>query len=85
MHRHSQACWLAVQIFTGYLGKGDKETFAYGMATMGEPYYVIPTPPASLGTKGEAVLLLALAGLLTTVRVFGYAWEAGKGGTYDGC
>ncbi len=45
-----------LQVFTGYLGKGDKETFAYGMAAMGEPYYVIPTPPGSLGTHGERLV-----------------------------
>jgi len=41
------------EIFTCFLGKGDKETFAYAMAAVKEPYYVISSPPASLGTTGE--------------------------------
>jgi hypothetical protein len=44
---------LRYEVFTCFLGKGDKETFAYGMAAAREPYYVITTPPGSLGTTGE--------------------------------
>ncbi len=41
------------EVFTCFLGKGDKETFAYGMAAAREPYYVITSPPSTLGTTGE--------------------------------
>ena len=41
------------EVFTCFLGKGDKETFAYGMAVAREPYYVITTAPAAVGTTGE--------------------------------
>ncbi|KIZ05690.1 hypothetical protein MNEG_2267 [Monoraphidium neglectum] len=43
------------EVFTCFLGKGDKETFAYGMAAAREPYYVITTPPGSLGTTGTSM------------------------------
>ncbi|GBF93077.1 hypothetical protein Rsub_05688 [Raphidocelis subcapitata] len=43
------------EIFTCFLGKGDKETFAYGMAVAREPYYVITTAPAAIGTTGTSM------------------------------
>lgn len=42
------------EVFTCFLGKGDKETFAYGMATAKEAYHMIETPPGSVGTVGES-------------------------------
>jgi len=41
------------EVFTCFLGKGDKETFAYAMAAVKEAYHVVPSPPGSLGTTGE--------------------------------
>ncbi|GBF98544.1 pantothenate synthetase [Raphidocelis subcapitata] len=43
------------EVFTCFLGKGDKETFAYGMAAAGEEFYVMPAPPAALGTTGTSM------------------------------
>jgi hypothetical protein len=43
-------------MFTCYLGKGDKETFAYAMAAVGEPYATVRTPPRAIGTTGVACL-----------------------------
>lgn len=39
-------------MFTCYLGKGDKETFAYAMMSVGEPYTLVETPPRAIGTTG---------------------------------
>jgi len=50
-HQHPQK-HIRYEIFTCFLGKGDKETFAYGMAAVKESYYVIPTAPGSVGTMG---------------------------------
>jgi len=33
------------EMLTCYLGKGDKETFAYGMMAVGEPFSLVLTPP----------------------------------------
>eukprot|EP00877_Chromochloris_zofingiensis_P001671 jgi/Chrzof1/11504/UNPLg00437.t1 len=44
------------EIFTCFLGKGDKETFAYGMAAAGETYSVVDIPPGSLGTTGTSMM-----------------------------
>jgi hypothetical protein len=41
------------EVLTCFLGKGDKETFAYGMLAMREPFYAVPTAPRPLGTTGE--------------------------------
>ena len=46
---------LYYEVLTCYLGKGDKETFAYAMAAAGEPYSAIPHPPAALGTTGTSM------------------------------
>ena len=45
------------EVFTCFLGKGDKETFAYGMAAAKEEYHVVQRPPGSLGTVGERARL----------------------------
>lgn len=50
-------CWLILhllryEMFTCYLGKGDKETFAYALMSAGEPYTMIRTPPRAIGTTG---------------------------------
>lgn len=44
------------EMFTCYLGKGDKETFAYAMAAVGEPYTLVRTPPRAIGTTGEPLM-----------------------------
>jgi hypothetical protein len=43
-------------MFTCYLGKGDKETFAYAFMAVGEPYTLIKTPPRAIGTTGKATV-----------------------------
>ncbi|KAI8468938.1 MAG: mannosyltransferase putative-domain-containing protein [Monoraphidium minutum] len=43
------------EVFTCFLGKGDKETFAYGMAAAREPSYVMPMGPGALGTTGTSM------------------------------
>lgn len=40
------------EMFTCYLGKGDKETFAYAFMSVGEPYSLVRTPPRAIGTMG---------------------------------
>lgn len=40
-------------MFTCYLGKGDKETFAYAFMAVGEPYTLVETPPRAIGTTGR--------------------------------
>lgn len=43
-------------MFTCYLGKGDKETFAYAFMSVGEPYSLVRTPPRAIGTTGMCEL-----------------------------
>lgn len=52
LNAHAQ---LYYEVFTCYLGKGDKETFAYALAAAGEPYSVVGVPPAALGTTGTSM------------------------------
>ncbi|GFR52395.1 hypothetical protein Agub_g14905 [Astrephomene gubernaculifera] len=39
------------ELLTCYVGKGDKETFAYGMLAAGEEFWTSPVPPGSAGVE----------------------------------
>ncbi|KAG2501658.1 hypothetical protein HYH03_000162 [Edaphochlamys debaryana] len=39
------------ELLSCYVGKGDKETFAYGMLAAGEPMWVSPVPAGSAGVR----------------------------------
>ncbi|GLC36242.1 hypothetical protein PLESTB_001364800 [Pleodorina starrii] len=41
------------ELLSCYIGKGDKETFAYGMLAAGEPMWVSPVKPGSAGVVSE--------------------------------
>jgi alpha 1,2-mannosyltransferase len=40
---------LYYELLTGFMGKGDKESFAFGLASARVPYAVAPTPVGSVG------------------------------------
>jgi alpha 1,2-mannosyltransferase len=40
---------LYYELFSGFMGKGDKEGFAHGLAAAGLPYALAPTPAGSVG------------------------------------
>lgn len=50
------------EMFTCYLGKGDKETFGYALMAMGEPYTLVRTPPRAIGTTGGAAKCSSVCG-----------------------
>ncbi|PNW86953.1 hypothetical protein CHLRE_02g102750v5 [Chlamydomonas reinhardtii] len=53
MNMHGRLFW---ELLHCYVGKGDKETFAYGMLAAGEPYWVSPVPAGSVGLEQEVCL-----------------------------
>ncbi|KAG2436436.1 hypothetical protein HXX76_006739 [Chlamydomonas incerta] len=53
MNMHGGLFW---ELLHCYVGKGDKETFAYGMLAAGEPYWVSPVPAGSVGVEQEVCL-----------------------------
>lgn len=65
-------------MFTCYLGKGDKETFAYAFMSVGEPYTLVRTPPRAIGTTGGGGGLCLLSGLV--MRWLGCVGSGGGGG-----
>jgi hypothetical protein len=60
-------CACRYEMFTCYLGKGDKETFAYAFMAVGEPYTLISTPPRAIGTTGMCLLCWHACNLPYTV------------------
>jgi hypothetical protein len=48
-------------MFSCYLGKGDKETFAYALMSVGEPYTLVRTPPRAIGTVGACAVMWTAA------------------------
>ena len=40
---------LYYELFSGFMGKGDKEGFAHGLAAAGLPYSLAPAPPGAVG------------------------------------
>ena len=44
---------LYYELFTSFIGKGDKESFAYALAATHSPYSVVPTPVGSVGQIGQ--------------------------------
>jgi hypothetical protein len=73
-------------MFTCFLGKGDKETFAYAFMAVGEPYTMIKTPPRAIGTTGTppSAALLTRCGfqyacigtMQSHSRLHGLCWPA---------
>ncbi|KAG2454624.1 hypothetical protein HYH02_000465 [Chlamydomonas schloesseri] len=53
MNIHGRLFW---ELLHCYVGKGDKETFAYGMLAAREPYWVSPIPAGSVGVEQEVCL-----------------------------
>ena len=43
---------LYYELFSGWMGKGDKESFAHALAATRTPYHSIPTPLGSVGITG---------------------------------
>ena len=44
---------LYYELFTSFIGKGDKESFAYALAATRSPYSVVHTPVGSVGQIGQ--------------------------------
>ena len=44
---------LYYELFTSFIGKGDKESFAYALAATRSPYSVVHTPVGSVGQVGQ--------------------------------
>ena len=43
---------LYYELFSGWMGKGDKEAFAHALAATHTPYSLITTPVGSIGISG---------------------------------
>eukprot|EP00879_Flechtneria_rotunda_P022141 GHRR01023363.1.p1 GENE.GHRR01023363.1~~GHRR01023363.1.p1 ORF type:complete len:208 (+),score=33.28 GHRR01023363.1:210-833(+) len=81
---HGHFCALLVhryEMFTSFLGKGDKETFGYALLAAGEPMHIIATPPGSLGTIG--VIHIHLPFRFGRCQLAG--WPVAQGGCFSMC
>ncbi|KAK9798888.1 hypothetical protein WJX73_001325 [Symbiochloris irregularis] len=45
---------LYYELFSGWMGKGDKESFAHALSATDTPYHLVPTPVGSVGLIGLA-------------------------------
>lgn len=57
---------LYYELLTNFMGKGDKETFAYAMLSVGEPVHTVSRPTDALGIKRSSCELLRDGHLVCT-------------------